>query len=117
MLRGGRKGDPYTKSGLGKKKNRPGRPPVKKKIGPDGPAEHIFEGFLPVPDGPVEHIFEGFLPVPDGPAENIFESFLPVPDGPAEHIFEGFSPVPDGACPPMLVLIFEQDFSIQFLSH
>ena len=43
-----------------------------------------------VPDGPVEHIFEGFLPVPDGPAEHIFEGFLPVPHGPAEYIFEGF---------------------------
>ena len=63
---------------------------------PDGPAEHIFECFLPVPDGPPEHIFEGFLLVPDGPPEHIFEGFLPVPDGPDEHIFEGFLPVPDG---------------------
>ena len=64
-------------------KIRPRPPPANKKIVPDGPAEHIFEAFLPVPDGPAEHIFEDFLPVPDGPAEHIFESFLPVPDGPA----------------------------------
>ena len=47
-----------------------------KKFDPDGPAEHILEGFLPVPDGPAEHIFEGFLPVPDGPAEHIFWNLL-----------------------------------------
>ena len=50
---------------------------------PDGPAEHIFECFLPVPDGPDEHIFEGFLPVPDGPPEHIFEGVLLVLDGPS----------------------------------
>ena len=80
---------------FGKEKNwkiRPGRPPVNKKLVPDGPAEHIFEGFLPVLDGPAEFIFEGLLPVPHGPAEHIFEAFLPVPDGPAENFLRRSPP-------------------------
>ena len=60
----------------------PATAPLTKKFDPDGPAENIFEGFLPVPDGPAEHIFEGFLPVPDGPAEPLMRHTFDAP-----HLF------------------------------